>query len=126
MTAVIVAAGRGSRLMNHHPKTMMNLDDRSILEHIVTNLKQAGVTKFVIVLGYQARMLQDFLLANDYFGLQVQTVYNPDWQRGNGISVLCAEELVGRQPFILSMSDHIVSPTAVRRVLQAKDERNLL
>ncbi len=126
MKAVIVAAGRGSRLMNHRPKTLTPLGNRTILEHILGNLSAAGITEFIIVLGYQAPMLQNFLLENDYWGMNIQPVYNPDWQKGNGISVLVAEEMVGNNPFILSMSDHLVSTTAVERVVQSSDARNLL
>ncbi len=126
MKAVIVAAGRGSRLMNHQPKTLIQIGEKTILEYILQNLTQAGIEQFVIVVGYQARILQDFLVQHDYFGLDIQTVYNDEWQRGNGISVLKSESLIGQAPFLLSMSDHIVSPSAVQRILEAEDQRNLL
>ncbi|NOX88594.1 MAG: NTP transferase domain-containing protein [Calditrichaeota bacterium] len=126
MKAVIVAAGRGSRLMNHRPKTLLPLGDSTILEHILRNLNQAGVDEFVIVVGYQARIFHDFLLTHDYFDLNIQTVYNADWMKGNGISVLSAKEVVGDEPFILSMSDHLVSPDAVAGVVHAKNSANLL
>ncbi len=126
MKAVIVAAGRGSRLMNHKPKTLIKIGEKTILEYILQNLTMAGVKEFVIVIGYQARILQDFLVSHNHFGLNIQTVYNEEWQKGNGISVLKSEELIGDQPFILSMSDHIVSPKALQRIINAEDPRNLL
>ncbi|APF18581.1 phosphocholine cytidylyltransferase family protein [Caldithrix abyssi] len=126
MKAVIVAAGRGSRLMNHKPKTLTEIGGKTIFQYILKNLTAAGVRQFVVVVGYQAPILQDFLVQHDYFGLDIQTVYNDEWQRGNGISVLKSESLVGNQPFILSMSDHIVSPAALQRIIEAEDSRNLL
>ncbi|MCD6375936.1 MAG: NTP transferase domain-containing protein, partial [Caldisericaceae bacterium] len=93
MKAVIVAAGRGSRLMNHKPKTLIKIGEKTILEYILQNLTTAGVEEFVIVVGYQARVLQDFLVSNNHFGMNIQTVYNDEWQKGNGISVLKSEEL---------------------------------
>ena len=126
MKAVIVAAGRGSRLMNNKPKTMIRIGGKTILEHILSNLSLAGIKEFIIVVGYQAPVLQNFLVQKNHFGLNIQTVYNKEWQRGNGISVLSAEEAVQAEPFILSMSDHIVSPSALQRIVEATDLRNLL
>ncbi len=126
MKAVIVAAGRGSRLMNNKPKTLLPLGESTILEHILRNLNASGVQEFVIVVGYQFKMIEEYLAQNNGFGMNIQTVFNPEWQRGNGLSVYAAREAVGYNPFILSMSDHIVSPDALKRVVHSPKTTNLL
>jgi choline kinase len=126
MKAVIVAAGRGSRLMNHRPKTLLPIDGSTILEHILRNLNKAGIDEFIIVVGYQAQMIENYLKENDHFGLKIKTVFNEDWQRGNGLSVYAAREAVDGESFVLSMSDHIVSPNALRRVIESSQSANLL
>ncbi len=126
MKAVIVAAGRGSRLMNEHPKTLLPIDESTILEHILRNLTKAGADEFVIVVGYQAQMIDAYLHENDNFGLKITTVFNQDWQRGNGLSVYAARQAVNGESFVLSMSDHIVSPCALKRVIESEQQANLL
>jgi choline kinase len=51
---------------------------------------------------------------------------NPDYQKGNGLSVMMAEEVIGNENFILSMSDHVVTPLAIRRVVNSEETKNLL
>jgi choline kinase len=53
-------------------------------------------------------------------------VENPEWTRGNGISVLASEYAVTHDSFILSMSDHVVSPSAIKRVVESASAANLL
>ncbi|MBN1779545.1 phosphocholine cytidylyltransferase family protein [bacterium] len=129
MKAVIVAAGRGSRLSENTggtPKTLLPFGGETILARIIRNLCAAGITDLTVVVGYQKEHLVDYLASTDDFGLEIRTVFNPDWHKGNGISVLTAQEAVGDGPFILSMSDHIVSVPALRSMIGHPDTKNLL
>ncbi|HEM48894.1 MAG TPA: hypothetical protein ENO27_01660 [Caldithrix sp.] len=51
---------------------------------------------------------------------------NEEWLRGNGISVLLSEEATKGENFILSMSDHIVSESAIKRLIEYDSDYNLL
>jgi choline kinase len=126
MKAVIAAAGMGSRLNNLAPKTLLPFGDGTILSTILNNISQAGIHEFVIVVGYQADYISNYLKEKNYFGFSITFVENPEWRRGNGISVLAAEQEVGRERFLLSMSDHIVSISAIERAINQKATKNLL
>jgi choline kinase len=126
MKAVIVAAGRGSRLKNEKPKTLMPYSGKTILAHIIDHIAAGGINEFVIVVGYQGHHIKDYLKSQNYFGRHIVFVDNPEWQRGNGISVLVAGQETGAENFLLSMSDHIVSPAAIRRVIEYQSDSNLL
>ncbi|MDZ7342765.1 MAG: NTP transferase domain-containing protein [candidate division KSB1 bacterium] len=129
MKAVIVAAGMGSRLWNKNdqvPKTLLPFADETILATIMRNIAATGICEFVIVVGYQKHEIIDYLSQADRFGFQVEFIENPDWRRGNGISVLAAEPAVNGRPFLLSMSDHIVSVPALQRVVNHQSSSNLL
>ena len=60
--AVIVAAGMSSRMGDFKP--MLNIGSISIAQRIVATLHQAGVTKIVVVTGYNAQMLERHLANN--------------------------------------------------------------
>ncbi len=126
MKAVIVAAGRGSRLMNERPKTLLPISGSTILEHIIRNLHKAGIDEFIIVLGYRGEMIETYLRQKENFGFKIKTVFNEHWKGGNGLSVYAARQAVQNDPFILSMSDHIVSPNALKRVIESTQKTNLL
>ncbi|OQX82901.1 hypothetical protein B6D60_11390 [candidate division KSB1 bacterium 4484_87] len=126
MKAVIIAAGAGSRLDSEEPKTLLPFGDETILANILKNISKGGINEFVIVVGFQAQHIIDYLKKNDYFGFQIEFVKNDEWKRGNGVSVLIARDAVGENPFLLSMSDHIVSSSAIERILRHPRENNLL
>ncbi len=129
MKAVIVAAGMGSRLWNQNdqmPKTLMPFNNKTILATILHNIAATGVREFVIVLGYRQEIIIDYLEKNDNFGYRIELIENPEWQRGNGISVLAAEPAVDGRNFLLSMSDHIVSVPALQRIVDHPSSKNLL
>ncbi|MGE3537023.1 MAG: sugar phosphate nucleotidyltransferase [Candidatus Tectimicrobiota bacterium] len=126
MKAVIVAAGRGSRLLEQRPKTLMPFGQHTILYVIMQNLARAGIDSFVIVSGYQADSLQAYLASQSPWPFQIELLYNPEWMQGNGRSVLVAEAAIGQQPFVLSMADHLVSVPALQRLVRASSQANLL
>ena len=57
MKAVILAAGKGMRmgtLTDEAPKPMLVVEGRPILEHILTGLRDSGISEFCFVTGWKA------------------------------------------------------------------------
>ncbi len=107
-TAVIIAAGKGSRLNGHQnglPKPLVKVGGIPLLTRVILSAKRTGVVNFVIVVGYLAEKIIDTIDAEE-LGVNITWVYNSEWQRQNGVSVLEAEPHVGDK-FFLFMSDHI-------------------
>jgi choline kinase/phosphatidylglycerophosphate synthase len=107
MKVVIIAAGRGSRLNFEQSKPLTSLLGLSLIERVILSAKKVGVREFLIVTGYKAELLKKNLGNGGKFGVTIQYVYNSSWRRENGISVLKAEEIVGKENFLLLMADHI-------------------
>lgn len=119
MKAVIIAAGMGGRLWtttDRRPKTLLPFGQGTILSTIIMNIASIGIQDFVIVVGYEKASIMTYIEGQQHFGLNITIVENPAWQQGNGISVLTADQTVGTEPFLLSMSDHIVPVSALRRI----------
>jgi CDP-L-myo-inositol myo-inositolphosphotransferase len=109
MKALIIAAGRGSRLENFTrgiPKPLTRLLGLSLIERIILTVKQAGIREFVITVGYQGEKIKKHLGDGSRFGIKIRYVENEKWDEGNGLSVLKARKLINEN-FILLMSDHI-------------------
>ena len=68
MHAIILAAGRGSRLAEHnpegHPKCLMEFGGRSLLERHLDVLNQMGVRKADLILGFEADRIIDHVLGS--------------------------------------------------------------
>ncbi len=129
MKVVIIAAGMGSRIKDKTdgtPKTLLPFKDGTILSTILNNIAQAGIREFVIVVGYKSEQIINYLNKNKNFGFQITIVNNNEWLKGNGLSVLAAENSVGEEEFLLSMSDHIVSISALIRIANFDSDKNLL
>jgi choline kinase len=129
MKAVIIAAGMGSRLWEETynvPKTLLPYEGGTILSKIMDNFCRVGIKDFVIVVGYHSHFIEDYLAGHEIATYRVAIVNNPEWEKGNGISVLAAAPEVGRDSFILSMSDHVVSPEALKNIVAADELNNSL
>ena len=62
--AVLLAAGRGTRMREltaDLPKPMIEVRGEPVLQHIVEGLRDAGVRKFLIIVGYRADVVQEYL-----------------------------------------------------------------
>jgi len=70
--AVIVAAGRSSRMGDFKP--MLNIGSISIAQRIIATFHQAGVSKIAMVTGYNAEVLERHLSGNGIVFLR-----NPDY-----------------------------------------------
>jgi len=128
MKTVIIAAGTGSRLGLHTdqvPKTLLPFGQGTILSQIMRNFVMIGITEFVIVVGFGAKRIVEYI-ATAGLGPRVTFVENRDWQRGNGLSVHLARGVAGGGSFLLSMSDHLVAPPALARLMGARSDQNLL
>ena len=99
MKAVILAAGMGRRMGKSQPKPLVLLYGLPLIEHKIRKLKG-----FEIIVVYHDRRIKDYL--NKKFPY-VKTVYNPDPERENGFSLLCAKNFFKKgEKFVLLMADH--------------------
>ncbi len=117
-TAILLAAGEGSRLRSAAPlKPLCTVGDRSLLAHALDGLAEAGLRRAVVVLGYEADQIEAHLAAHPT-PLPVETV-RTDFRKPNGSSVLAAEPLVAGEETLLAMCDHLVEPELYRRMAHA-------
>jgi dTDP-glucose pyrophosphorylase len=122
--AVLLAAGRGTRmreLTSDLPKPMLRVREKPILQHIIEGLRAAGVTEFLIVVGWRAEVVREFFGNGSAFGVRVgyetQVV-----QDGTGKVVELARDFCGRDPFLLSYGDILLDPADYPPLVSLPDE----
>ena len=124
-TALILAAGNGSRLRTVTgalPKPLATFHGKPLLEHIVLGAHDAGIRRFVIVVGYRGDAIRSWVAQRCFRGVDIDFVENPDYNKANGVSLLKARHLLP-EPFLLLMADHIFeSETAAALLRQHVDK----
>ena len=116
---LILAAGNGSRLRplsKGMPKPLMQVHGRSLVEHVILDAHQAGIDRFVIVVGYGADAMREWFANCTLGGISFTLVENPEYHKNNGVSVLKARRCFSN-PFLLLMSDHIFEASTARALL---------
>ena len=121
MKLVIIAAGQGKRIRSitaESPKTLLKINGRTLLETLFENCLHVGISDVVVVTGYQTKEIEGFIL-NLGMDLNIQTVYNPNWNLENGMSILAAKDTISaHETFIVSMSDHFYGPDLLEQVMK--------
>ena len=142
--AVIAAAGFGTRFLPQTkamPKEMLPIVDKPIIQYVVEELVEAGITEIIIVTGYSKRTIEDHfdtpngeltaLLQNNgkealLEGLRdIANMANFAFVRqkeplGNVAPLLDAGYLVKDEPFIYTWADEFIvaSPSRVTQTLE--------
>ncbi len=109
---VILAAGTGARL-NNGCKPLTSIAGATLLERAVRTLREAGVTRVIVVVGHAGELVERFVSERS---LDVELVCNADFPHGNGSSALVGGRAAGAR-FLVTMADHIVEAAALAQVV---------
>lgn len=109
-SAIILAAGRGSRIGAHTeraPKCLVRLGGRCLLDWQVDALHAAGVDDITLVAGYRADALRK--------RTNLRLVENPAWQSSGPVTSLCtANPASYSQGFFIVYGDGAFHPDLIR------------
>ncbi|MFP6750691.1 MAG: NTP transferase domain-containing protein, partial [Pirellulaceae bacterium] len=87
--AIVLAAGKGSRMDSDLPKVLAMAQGKTLLEHVLDALSRAGVSLSLVVVGYQAERVKEKLENRKDVTFVMQQE-----QRGTGHAVqVCETEL---------------------------------
>jgi len=120
--AVILAAGDGGRLGAHTltvPKPLVPLNGRAIVDYTLEGLVEAGVREAVVVTGYREAQVVAALADGAPPELSLAFVTNRRFHGGASLSLRAARSWCGDAPFLLVMSDHVLSGALVRRLAES-------
>lgn len=118
MKAIILAAGRGTRLgslTQSYPKSLITVRDRPLLTYTLDILEKYSLEKIVVIGGYKIEKLKSFL--SDY--PNVQLIENPDYELGNVVSLWQARSELD-DDFLLMNADHIYPESLLDKLFEHK------
>ena len=100
MKAIILAAGKGSRLKNltsKNPKCLLKFKGKTLLDHIIDNFLKNKINDINVVVGYKANKIRVRL---------IKKIYNLKWNKTNILtSLLCCDKILKKKTSIISYAD---------------------
>ena len=109
MKALIFAAGLGTRLKpitDRIPKALVPICGKPLLQHVVDKLTSAGFTELVINVHHFADQIEQYVLDNKAFGVNVSLSDETDLLRETGGGIRhAAKFLSGSEPFLVHNVD---------------------
>lgn len=121
MIGVILAAGMAKRLRpltDERPKCLLTVGERTLLQRTMDAQIAAGITEWVVVTGYRANMIRDFLTQH-YPQLTIHFIDNPDYAHNNNIfSLWLTRPYTDGKDFLLMDSDILFDPQILPEVLK--------
>ena len=122
MKLVIIAAGKGSRLKSetkNNPKALTVINGYTIIDVILNNCVVNGINEIVIITGYDKTSIKSYL-DGKWDNLNIDYIYNDEWNLENGISVLKAKSSIdNNDEFMISMSDHLYFADMMKKVKES-------
>ncbi|MBI3979752.1 MAG: bifunctional UDP-N-acetylglucosamine diphosphorylase/glucosamine-1-phosphate N-acetyltransferase GlmU [Chloroflexi bacterium] len=91
LAAVILAAGKGTRMKSRLPKVLHPIAGRAMVEYVIRAAQEAGVERSVLVVGHDAERVRAHL------GDEVEYAIQPE-QLGTGDAVAAARRLLADGP----------------------------
>lgn len=85
-SAILMAAGKGTRMHSDLPKVMHRVCGKPMIEHIIDQCKKASVERIVTVVGYGHEIVEEGMKGKCEFALQMP-------QMGTGHAVMQARQL---------------------------------
>lgn len=87
--AVILAAGKGTRMKSKTPKVLHKILGQSMVEHVIQTLNEAQIKTPIVVLGHEAELVRE-ALSNQEITAVIQ-----EEQLGTGHAVMQTEQIIG-------------------------------
>lgn len=111
---VVACAGKGTRMLHltkNKPKPLIRVHKKPFLAYLLDNLLKAGYKELILVVGYKAEIVEDFIKK---YGYRVEIVNQfkilGEKKYGTACVAECVKNVVGKENFLLIYSDNLFSP----------------
>ncbi|MCG3224335.1 MAG: NTP transferase domain-containing protein, partial [Candidatus Heimdallarchaeota archaeon] len=122
MKTVILAGGKGLDLYpltETRPKPMITLLGKPILQYLIEELRDMGLTDIIIVIGYKGEQIKEYFKKGTAFNVNIQYADQGE-KEGIESALLAAEEFVKNDSeFLLLFGDIVPEKGLMQRALNA-------
>ena len=115
LKAVILAAGKGTRMQSDLPKVVHTIDGKCLVDYVIEAAEGAGAEDICLVVGYKHEEVENTISHKDdvTFVLQEQ-------QLGTGHAVKCAKDFLGKDghTLILFGDAPLITSATLKQLLE--------
>ena len=123
MKAIILAAGKGERLMpltSDKPKSLLELKNGiTLLESQLINIYKSGIKKVIVVTGYQTEKIESKVeFYSDKYNIDIKIIYNPFFDISNNLISLWQARHEMASDFIIINGDDIFKESVLSGLIK--------
>jgi len=127
-TAVLLAAGYGSRIseLTKGPKSLLTINDKTLLEHHFEIWKDLGIKNINLVLGYEASAIEE--VASKYEeDFNINYLLNEDFRNcGNTFSLYVGIQYLENTTSLIFDADLVYDKSILEKFLRDENENQIL
>lgn len=124
--AIVLAAGKGTRLMPLTlavPKEMIRVGIRPVIEHAIEVLKAGGIKDILIIVGRKKEAIMDYLGSGERLGVNIYYRIQ-DNPKGTAHAVYYGRDFIGSEDFVVMYGDNYFKPyDALKDVVKFHESR---
>ena len=128
MKSVILAAGKGIRLMpitSSRPKPMIPIAGKPLLEYTILGLKEAGIDEILLIVGYKEDIIRNYF-GNGIDKFQIKIEYKTQEEYlGTAHAFGYAKDFIKDEPFLMIYGDLLVDPIIFKETLRKFNENKI-
>jgi len=128
MKVIILAAGIGSRirpLTNNCPKSLLKINNKTILEMMISKIQYYHINEIIFVTGYLENHIKDYV-KKKFPDLKTYFITNEKFAETNtGFSLLLAKDFVKKTDFIKFDADVVFDKEILKKLIECPSENVL-
>ena len=131
MKAVLLAAGKGERLLpitNKILKQMIPIAGKPLLEYIINDLVKCGFDEICLIIGHFGNQIKDYFKDGSEFKIKIHYVIQ-EKLTGTATALNYAKDFVDNESFLLYLSDTIIPKDLnynLKKMIDDNSEINIL
>lgn len=121
--AVILAAGKGTRMKSELPKVALPMAGKPMIQHVLENLESLNLSRIAVVVGYRQEEVKNRIDLNRFpqvvFAEQIE-------QKGTAHALLAAREAIGTEEgsLLVTAGDMpLIQPDTFRQLFDAQEQQ---
>lgn len=125
--AIVLAAGKGTRLMPltlAMPKEMIRVGIKPVIEHTIEVLKAGGITEILVIVGRKKEAIMDHLGSGERLGVDIYYRIQEE-PKGSAHAVYHGKDFVGSDDFVVIYGDNYFKPyNVIKDVIKLHETKN--
>jgi histidinol-phosphate/aromatic aminotransferase/cobyric acid decarboxylase-like protein/CTP:phosphocholine cytidylyltransferase-like protein len=120
MNALILAAGKGSRLdhlTKELPKTLLKINNETLLSRLCNQLHSIGIVNITVVIGFeQSKIIEEIHYIQQVTNQNFTFIMNDDLDKNNSYSFYLAKSFLMKDDYLVLESDLILENVFFKRI----------